>query len=433
MVISKKVKKFKRSFKKKRFSKRKRFGKKKSYKKKRFGRRRHRKNLKDRLTSSDFRYEEGGTAQSYGTGAGTPQAVTVGQDIFVGHAPVGNHLMTTFWTALVKKLMAKYGIFYSNEQEQCIKAVGDTQTFKIYILWRKAEDDYTLTSTPYTIVAGDGVRVVGSGLDSAFQTAFRSGVGTSNWNWPRLKELKLVKEYTNTTVIGEVVAQLPLDRAVVKVNLSSTLKIQNKTGTEGGSSSTDALGLNPLQCRLYKGKGYKNYIPMKNNVFQDVNNTTSIPNFKTRNWVPESDTASATKRNGLIFDNDLRHTLNCFQALPTRKEVECSSVKDFVLHPAQIVKDSLAFRSTISIDNFIKRIFTTMTDNPYETMEFGIAHVIGMDKLLYDRSSAAITTAPILVGYQIESRYVVDTSFKRLRSSPYVQINNLAIGQPVIQ
>lgn len=426
---------FKKTYKKKAFKKKsfKKKHHKKRYRKK-HGRRRHKKNIKHSITASDYRYNEGGVCQSYQNTGGVAPVVTVGQDIFVGHGTVGNKLMDTFWTAVLKKLMAKYGIFYSNEQEVALRQINDTQTFQIRVIWRRAEDYFDINTSLISIGAQDTVRQVGLNISSTVQTDYRAIIGPTNFNYPRLKNIELRRTYTNTTVLNETMCELPLDRAIVKISYSSVLKLQNKTQTEGGSISTDVLGINPLQARLYKGHGYKNYIGMKLNLAQDINSTNTTPPLTTRNWVPSGD-ASGIQRNGLIYDADVRHTLNCFQMLPTKKEVDCHSTKDFILHPAQIVKDSAAFSTRIGIDKFFDRMRTTFTTNAFETMELGVAHVIGLDKLLFDRSvSGNMNSAtPVVVGYEIDSRYIVDVTFKKLRSAPYVEINNLFQGQSNIE
>lgn len=411
VVRSKHVKKFSRKFKgKKKFNKRKhkkKFGKKRKYAKRIH--RKRRRNPKNSPTCEDYKLEEGGVAQS-------PPGSTVGQDIFLGYATDSNITQKVFVLALLKKLMAKYGIFYPSDDYVFYGETSDFSTIKVQIGWRIDESSKDLQLTTYTVPANTSFRNAGLNLYNNLQTDVQNYYSPASNQWPRLKYIRLVDETTpGPPVVAKILALLEIDRCVVKFSYSATMKFQNKTQTEGASSNTDVLGLNPLQCRLYKGKGYRNYISIKNN------HVTDGTNYK--GWVPKTDDPNGI--HGVIFDNDVRHTLTTFRALPDRKTVDAHSTKDFVLHPAQIVKDSVGFKSTIGVDKFMQRTFGSMTTSSFEGMEFGIAHVIGFDKLLYDRSAiVSSVNTQVTVGYQLSQRYVCDISLKKMRNEPYVQIFN---------
>lgn len=393
---------------KKKVNKRKTY-KRKSYKKKRVGRKRTSR-IKSGAATATYVQDIGGTAT----------CTTAGNNKFIGHSTGGFDVLKVMILGLLKKLMQKYGIVYASDQEFLIEASAQQPFFTIEMQYRNDRTQQNNSTYSYEVGVGGTVYgvadAIANEINAAIQTQIASNATQAEpWIW------SCIRLWTATTTgkkLEGLLAELNLELTKVDVSFTSTLRCQNKTATEsatGGSGFTDVNNVNPLSCRLYKGYPGKNYIDLKSKQHNDATNYVG--------WVPHT-------IYGHMVDDTAYHTLTNFLALPGRKDVVCASIKDFVLHPGQIVEDKVFYHAKMPFNEMFRKIWigqiaTLTAPGNNHAVQFGKLHVIGFDKFLFDRTAASITY--VTVGFQITQKYVVSVGLGKLKTVPYVNRYDTAL------
>lgn len=335
-------------------------------------------------------------AAAYGTD-------TSGQ-IFVGHTLSSNDLWDAIFVSMVKKLMANCGIYYSSPEDPLIDNVVTTAPlYQVALSWRYGETGYEDKFTTYSIDGpGFTLKSVGEGLNATFQPLYRALVNASSngsIQKPVFGKLALYRSETAGTR-GSFVGSIDVSRMVVSIFHTSTIKLQNRTKTDGSAptDSTDTLNVNPVRCRVYKGKLNRNYI-------------RTFPKYNSDNaaYVGWTTDASANTP-GLIVDKGYYHYGTNFLELPGKKDVDCKSMKEFILHPGQVLQDKLVYKIKIGIDKLMARTFTGFSADVHEMIDLGVAHVVGMDKLIFSRDA---TNAAVTAGYEVVSSLSTSVSLRK--------------------
>lgn len=405
---------------KKRFRKIKRrvFKKRRIVKKKRYIRRGRKvvKRFKKRdPTTADYRKEEGGTAG--------PLVQTGGGVKYVGHGMGSADLQLVIFLAMVKKLMQKYGVVYASDEEYCLKNTNTLPYHTLELVFRVDRDADALQSVNVPIESTHTVITVANNLQAAAISKFQAlwtAAPLSNLNGPVLSAFRLWKSNTAPAMVGTVYtgvldtlcAEFDTAKAVFHIGFQSVLKLQNKTLADGGAvpTSTDNLNINPLKGRLYKGLVGQNYV--------DINARQTADNTSYRGWI--------TSNTGYMkFDSSMSQQ-TMFRQLVDKKTVNVKSYKDFVLHPAQIVQDTIKYKVNIGTPKLMENILNGFGTGTYEAIRLGKIHVLGFDKLLWDRTADPDTEHPTLgvkLGVEYNQRYTCYITFKKMVTVPYVNFS----------
>lgn len=406
MAFKKKVSRKKRTRKIKRrvYKKKQRFQKKRRiFKKRRISRRGGRRIKKD-PTICDYRTEQGGSTAS------TDQ--TLGGCKYVGHGLGSTSLLYSIHIAMVKKLMQQYGVIYTSDEEYLIKNNANAPYHTLEMVMKKDRDEEGIESVNLVVTHAQNVYTVGSNLAESFVAKVQSFFDVAadakkNLTPPVLSVLRLWRSNTapsgSVGVLDTLCAEIDLEKAYFNIGFKSILKLQNKTLSESGSNSTEVLNVNPLKGRLYKGIVGQNYIDIM------AKQTADLTQY--RGWICNNSGA-------MTFESKLSGQ-SAFKVLVDKKTVAVKSYKDFVLHPSQIVQDTINYKVKISTNKLLDNIFNALGTGTVENMRLGKIHVIGVDKLLWDRTTNTSTNGVIL-GVQYEQSTTCFLTFKKHRSIPYV-------------
>lgn len=191
--------------------------------------------------------------------------------------------------------------------------------------------------------------------------------------------------------------------------IGSRLKIQNTTLSADGTGDNNdeelfVVDRNPIQGKLYKCKQWANYFEPKN---RNIHNTEA-------NYTGYIANVSS----GHIF------AVNQFTAVRDTKKpppgwffkARESSV---MLQPGQIVEDKWLFKTKIKLNNFFKIFWKNIPlTNTQQQVDFGYAHMYGLEKMLDNRSE----TTSVNVDYEIVQRYACAALEGKARSATLLNI-----------
>lgn len=319
--------------------------------------------------------------------------------VFLGHAMSSRRVEQVLFMSMIRQLFFIYGVSFASFEEKPKTQLQGTNA-RIRLYWQFGAQDSTLQITSIAIGGSDTYFDLAFKLYTEFNTNF--GTQLNTYKTSPAPVFNYLKYFRDSTDYVNDMAILDLQNMYVNVSMHSVLKMQNQTVNGGQAATTDVNNLNPLDGRVYYGKKNQNYFDLRSKYFGDETNAKYL--------VPDI--------NGLIITRSGNHVDNYWKELVPKSVFGATSVKNFVLHPGQIVKDSVGFKKKIHISKLLAMMVDTFSNLQDDAMHFGAARVIGYDKTLFDRKSFQDTT----VAYEIEQTYHLSLNKYNRGPVPYTAV-----------
>jgi len=372
---------------------------KRSSKYRRRGTRRNRRVGFSKTNNSVIRYEGGGSLNDANA-------------VYLGHGTPTKNLVRTFFMAMVRQLMGKHGVHFTDWSEYvfALTNLGDGFVIALYynygpqqhLSWRSVELPINSAMTYYE-VAND--------LLSQFVIAFKADVdGSDTVYQPVFHRITLFKGSDPETDQVYQLSTIELQNMKVNYYYRSSLRLQNQTANGSNTGGTDVNNTNPLEAKVYYAPKGKNWFPLKYRAIQ-----TQATDYK--GWVPHHEY-------GYIRDQSSFHTETMFQNLPSAKDVGATGAKPFALHPGQIVVDQISHRKTVKVSTFLKNMIEEFSGVEWNSSNLGTCRVLGFEKLLADRSG---TVADVKVAWEVNYTVSCSLSHYNVTANAKTVVNPTAI------
>lgn len=351
-----------------------------------------------KVNNSVLKYEAGGALDD-------PDAV------YLGHGTPTRQLARSCFMAMVRQLLSKYGINFTdwNETIYVLNSTGVPFEMTLYwnygpqenIAWKGSTIQLQPTDTYYTL-ADD--------LLSKFCVDYKAAMDAVDIQYqPEFHKLVLYKGVDEETENFEV-ASIELKNCRVNYYYSSSLRLQNQTAAGTNGAVTDVNNVNPLEGKVYFGPKGKNYFPLKYKA-PEANDTDY------KGWVPHV-------THGYIRDLAKYHVESLFDDLPSAKDTHASGTKKFALHPGQIVVDRISHRRTVKIATFLKQLQNEWTTPTWHGTNVGTCRVMGFEKLLADRGG---TPGPVKVAWEVNYTISCSITHYNVAANAYVKVVPTAV------
>lgn len=310
--------------------------------------------------------------------------------VYIGHGTSGGVILNTLFMTFIKQLFAGMGIHFTDFNEIAIRLNAES-VYSISVFYQANFSDVDPNEFAYSIPVDATYATIADAVCSGWQTQWIAENANGS---PIFNSLELVRVDTVDPV--ERLAKIDLMHCRVKLDMKSSIRIQNKTKTDGGAADTDLNNVNPLEGSVYYGKRNRNYFEW---AYKYTEAEASIGP-----WCPRSvyghftDTAAGHVAAGSTL----------FNQPPVARSVGASRRRKFVLHPGQIIVDEIKFSKTIELNYLMRILFEPIhqlyTADAQNAMNMGVVRCYGFEKLAYDRS-VSLATAPPTVGFEINTAY----------------------------
>lgn len=314
--------------------------------------------------------------------------------VFVGHSTSSRRLEQVLFMSMIRQLFHMYGTSFASFEEKISTQLSGTDA-RIQLIWQFGAQDSTKQTSSIVIANTDTYFDLAYKLYEAFNVSF--GVQLNLYKTSPAPVFNFIKYYRDNIDYRNDLAVLDLQNMYVNVSMHSELKMQNQTVNGAQANVTDVNNLNPLDGRVYYGKKNQNYFDLRSKY-------SLATETGAKYLVPDI--------NGLIQTRSGNHVDNYWKELVPKSVFGAASVKNFVLHPGQIVKDAIGFKKRIHISKLLAMMVDTFSNLQDDAMHFGAARVIGYDKTLFDRKSAQDTT----VAFELQQTYHL--SLKKYNRGP---------------
>jgi len=327
-----------------------------------------------KVNNSVLRYEAGGTLDD-------PNAV------YLGHGTPTRQLARTFFMSMVRQLLAKYGITFTEWDEEVFKLNNTGPDFDLALFWNYGPQEHiawkessilVLPTATYYTLADD--------LLSKFCADYKAAMDAVDIQYQPVFNKMVLYKGTGEETENYELASIELRNMKVNYYYSSSLRLQNQTAAGTNGAVTDVNNVNPLEGKVYFGPKNKNYFPLKYKA-------PSANDQDYKGWTPHV-------THGYIRDLAKYHPEKLFEDLPGARDVHAISTKKFALHPGQIVVDKITHRHTAKIDTFLKNLQNEWTTPTWHGTNLGTCRVMGFEKLLADRSFAP-APGPVKVAWEV--------------------------------
>jgi len=363
-----------------------------------------RKRYSDKLSKATYRYENGGTLDD-------PNAV------YVGHGTPANRVAEVFFMAMYKKLMTEHGIEFKNWTEPVMRKSATSDEYHIRLAWSFGpQDNQTWINTTSNVAHTMSWIDSSYNLYSNFEIDYKAAVGSIAGEHlvPVFERLELWK-LLPTNPSRSLVASVQLKQMYVSFYQNSSLRIQNRTANGANTGVTDVNNTNPLEGFVYYGKQNLNYLNPVDRP-DSVQPTTGAGTKFFRGFVPGRNNGVIT----LAAENtaDYAGIARTYKEPPSAKIIGAKYAKKFVLHPGQIIIDDWKFKRRMHIEKFSQILTKMLTNETVQDMNFGYCRVLGMEKLVADRSESNSVT----VGYEINYGMSISLSSYHVGAIPYREV-----------
>jgi hypothetical protein len=341
---------------------------------------------------------------SGGTIAGTATATT-----YIGHSTCASKkVFIAACMALVRALARRAGITFTSFDEEIFRHWDGTTysdrgrirvEYEIYDATGKAAGE----SFVYQIADSENWGSLAVGLQSAFETPI---AGTSADDIHSIKFRSMTWEgATNdatTSAFVQPIARLDLDRCMVKLSMTSSLRLQNRTLAEAhGGASADAhesvhhVENNPLCGRVYEVDG--------------------INGLRTRKMIDGDNNfeLDASTTTGMILDHSNNTTLytEAQERLhpPPVKEMWAGRVKSsYVKLGPGVIKTSFLKKTTkIGFNKLVHKLKFYIMNGAHRLAWLGNCRVYALEKMMHVNAN----DPAISIGYEIHNFYGAHCSF----------------------
>lgn len=333
---------------------------------------------------------------------------------FIGHGTSAQPIMEILFMSLIKKLFKAHGISINNFTEAGPDNTNsDFRRFAIYLYYQQSGASTVQTQSNIFTESTDTYYSIAMKLRDQFY------VDTAIAKPPVLRKLLLrEQEYVEPDWENRIeVATVDLSTMLIDLGYYSSVRIQNQTANGSNGATVDSNNTNPLQGRVYMGKLGKNYFPVQ---------------YKTRPDQPDYIPWIARNDFGQILDRSSNHTGdNSFNELVPGWTVGAYKTKDFVLHPGQVLMDTISYRKKFHVQTLMNKLIEELTNGAASDktmLNLGIARVYGFDKLVWDRSELN----PVKLAFEYNVKYTMNITGYTVKSVPYVDIETDGIFVPPI-
>lgn len=345
-----------------------------------------RKVARDPYASKGFRH----TVEIHGT-VSDPDCVYVGHSTFSGI-----QTLELLSQVLLRKLFAKAGVQIRDIHEPIRGYQANTSSMWRIVITRVNKEDGTVdTSVQHTTPAGadesiylmvgdQQAGVVGSftGLYNVLYDAALGGNGADVRNVRIPTSIALYQEEENITQFFQFRAELKLDNEHVNIMTKSELKIQNRSVSASGGTTTESVDANPLMGKLYhfNGGAPRARVPY-------VNFIESVPDMS-----------------GVITTRAAQLTATGAQYMsepPGGKAFwNCKSIAKIGLQPGQIRYDSISFKRKMQIHKFLKAMNLGSGPSQRQINLFGKSALIALEDVINVNASQNIVCS-----YEVNREY----------------------------
>lgn len=338
----------------------------------RFGRRRRggKKQLKYSKSGTIFKYENGGTHNAVDA-------------VYIGHGVATERVLLAFWHAMVRKLFAEYGLYFSNYYD--VPNFTD-EKMVIYGRFYAASDNPGVASPiSYVIQNTDTYHDIAVGLLASMRTQVTSNVPINL----QTLEMSLADPAGGDTAFElHTRARLNCDNLFIMMDIWSEMKIQNVTtsNSDGATAHTTSVDVNPLVGNHYRSRKWTNNVIPKGRLWSDSG--TGFDGFK------------ADVDTGLMLTDEVG--LETVLKKPPPGWVFGCKQNRVVMHPGNIHNSKFHFTCRMHVNTLLEKLANAVNSasNNYD-VEFGRLWFWGLEKMLDSRTHSE----DIKIHYQLDQTY----------------------------
>lgn len=322
-----------------------------------------------------------------------------------GHGTSAQNLLQAIIQSVVRSLFAHHGTMFSNFNE-VIQPTSNTDAFNYQVILTYQNNLASTNIVTELWPVGPTVTY----LD--LSTTIRRFIMERNFVTGTVNILRYLELYQTDAAFTNknmLLARVDLSRAVVGWKFYSSIRIQNRTANASANTTTDVNNVNPLEAKAYYGKYGKNYMIFNHKGAYDQ------PLYKP--WCPVSNYGS-------FDDTAAKHAGDdSWKELPNKNMTGAYMVKNFAIHPGQVIVDSMSAKGKALINDILVKMFSslaqqggTLDSAKPVPMALGLVRAYGFEKLVWDRTEEA----PVLLGWEVNQTYGATVSYKKVRASPVV-------------
>lgn len=341
------------------------------------------------------------------------------QALFVGHGTAAGKVMEVFFMAMVKKLISKFGIEFGNWNELSLRRAASSKEYHFRLGWNFGPAENSVwKETRVNIDHTKDWKSNTFDLQIAFEAAYFGAVlalGGEHYV-PMFHRLELWEELT-TDANKSLVTSIDLEQMYVTFSNYSSLRIQNRTANGSASGSIDVNNTNPLEGKVYYAKRGYNYLKPRDRPDFAQPDTAGPPVQNYRGLAAGRITGLCTLRSENTSENG-GGSARFWKEPPSARDVGAQYAKNFVLHPGQIIVDNWSYKQTWHIKRFAQFVSKLCSDQSIQDLPLGMIRVLGMEKLIADRSEANLVT----VGYEVNSSYSISLKHYHINAQPYREV-----------
>jgi len=329
---------------------------------------------------------------------------------YLGHGIARDKVMTQIARTLLKLLLKKALIPIANWQEK--PEVFSADSYYIQIRYSKLENPAAAAFIQSYLDLAITWEANAITLLTAIQGAYT--IYGEKIQWGNM-QLVLGSTPVTPTNVDWPRAQLALDRLTLHLGFYSKMKIQNATvgssviALDPDVDTTINIKQNPLVGKVYTRRGRNGF-------------EIERPLISGTAWNPQTGFASDAYGQ-ITFDSQQINTN--YQKPPPAYMWKATQAKNITLPPGAIRQSVISYNKSMNFQKLMDfLIYNWLKPNSYP-LEFGVAEMIGVEKVLDDRNESLINTT---LTWQLDATYTCYGTVKQdNRSQPIVYSYGTAI------
>lgn len=345
---------------------------------------------------------------------------------YLGHGVAPRTVVTEMYKALVHFMFKKAGIQIANMKDSISRdlmrngTAGYDRIILDYAFQELSISDSTAVPTPYapkearSIYSITGDAETYETMAAYFQTDVETAVVSAVGEEDLLNFINFtVKAARSGTNIEVILSHIPAEQLFLEFDFSSNLKIQNRTKSADGSSSTTQTNVNPVTGKIYHSKKWLNGLDLARN--------SLVANSVAPGTVTALYTYPST---GIIQADSSVYQHQILQKPPAAWVLGSSKATSVTMQPGEIKYSKISFSCNMKWNTLVAKLWkyfvhsAAQIGNVPARCEFGTAEVLGLESLLYDRTE----TVNIELGWELNQKYNIKLSQKKTRLLPSIDV-----------
>ena len=332
--------------------------------------------------------------------------------IYVGHGIPAQEVVKGAWRAIIKQLFEQAGLQIQSIDKDAVVDSADTGTQHILRLqYFKEVEAQTQITVIINLAAGNTISQIVDGLLTGLQSSFTSNL--ADGDKPKFHLIRYLQQNIARPIEVEFISCIYLEHYNLFVEHTSYLKMQNITPAGNAAAvDEDRYATTNVEAVTLRGKAYKG--PHWSNCFEITRKTTGAGS---------SSGLLANATTGLIVNTYAGLQVSgeeTFAKPPPAWQLGCKKEEKVTVDPGKVMRDKIYFKTKISLNKFMGLFCDHVKTGDYiKEVEFGLAHVFALEKMIDMRLSA---DGDVTVGYETDYTLKINGYYKKPPTIPLTDI-----------